>query len=83
MFGAQAQRGNDVVVIEWEDDPKRHLAVVGRIGGVDGARAAIEADLAAHRQPERRLQLAAPRPGDGRAVDPPTGLDERHRADRL
>jgi hypothetical protein len=47
MFGAQAQRGNDVVVIEWEDDPKRHLAVVGRIGGVDGAGPGPEVHLAA------------------------------------
>ena len=78
VVGAHAQGSHYVLVVEREDDPEWHLPIVGGVGGVDGPGGAVEADLAADRGPERRLQLAASRLGDGRAVDPGTRFEDGH-----
>jgi hypothetical protein len=78
VLGAHPQGRHHVLVVEREDDPQWHLPVVGRVGGVDGPGRAIEADLAANRQPERRLQVSASRLGDGRAIDPSARFDDGH-----
>ena len=79
-LGAHAQRGHHVVVVEREDDPERHLAIVRRVGRVHRARRAIERDLAAERGTERLRQVEPTRVDDRRAIDPAPGLDQRHGA---
>jgi hypothetical protein len=51
---AGGHRGLHVVGVGREDDPDRHLPVVGGVGGVQGAAARVEADLAAQLAAEDR-----------------------------
>ncbi len=43
-----AHRRDDIVFVAGNDDADGHLAVVGAVGRVERAAAAVEADLAAH-----------------------------------
>ena len=45
-FPAQSNRGNYVIYVMREYDSDRYLAIVGTVGGVEGAAAIIKADLA-------------------------------------
>jgi ribosomal protein L35AE/L33A len=42
---AGVQRFHDVVFVSREDDADGHLAVVGAVGGVEGAAAVVEANF--------------------------------------
>jgi hypothetical protein len=46
-LAAQCDRGQNIVGIAGEHDTDGNLAVVGTVGGVEGASAAVEADFAA------------------------------------
>ncbi len=48
VLAAEGDSGHDVVGVAREDDADWDLPVVGGVGGVQGAAAAVEADLAGH-----------------------------------
>ncbi len=48
QFPAGGHRGRDIRLIQGQNQANRHLAVVGSVGGVQGAGSLVEADLAAH-----------------------------------
>jgi hypothetical protein len=62
---ARRHGGDHVVGIAGHHQPDRYLAVIGGVGGVEGAAAGVEADFAAHGAP----QLGFERPGLGEGVD--------------
>ena len=61
MLARQRDGGDDVVGIVGTDDADRDLAIIRRVGGVERARAVVEAHLAA--------ELAAQFGGERRGVD--------------
>jgi len=46
MLSANRDRCGHIVVIAWNYDTDRDLAIVGAVSGVEGAAAVIETDLA-------------------------------------
>jgi hypothetical protein len=59
VLAAGADGGDDVLHAARQHHPDRHLPVVGRIGRVGGARAAVEAHLAGERPAQRRFEAVA------------------------
>ena len=57
MIAADRHRRDHIVGIARQDDADRDLAVVGRVGRVRGAAAAVEPHLAAHDAPEVGFEI--------------------------
>jgi hypothetical protein len=56
VFAADGVGGNYIVGVAGQDHPDGNLAVVGGVGSVESARAAIKADFTAYLAAQRTLQ---------------------------